>query len=62
VADGVSDGDAALIARSRIAGHRVADLAKQLGLRPCTLWDRRQRAERALLNYGRDDALQAVSL
>jgi hypothetical protein len=40
--------DAELIARSRIAGHRVADIAHHQGLRPRTLWDRRQRAELAL--------------
>lgn len=52
--DAVSDGivgrdDAELIARSRIAGHRVADIAHHRGLRPRTLWDRRQRAEHALV-------------
>jgi hypothetical protein len=41
--------DAELIARSRIAGHRVADIASQRGLRPRTLWDRRQRAESTLV-------------
>jgi hypothetical protein len=41
--------DAKLIARSRIAGDRVADLASRRGLRPRTLWDRRQRAELALV-------------
>ncbi|HEX6421699.1 MAG TPA: hypothetical protein VFZ77_24565 [Acidimicrobiales bacterium] len=41
--------DAELIARSRIAGHRVADIAHHRGLRPRTLWDRRQRAELALV-------------
>jgi len=51
--DAVSEGivgrqDAELIARSRIAGHRVADIAHHLGLRPRTVWDRRQRAELAL--------------
>jgi hypothetical protein len=51
--DAVSEGivgreDAELIARSRIAGHRVADIAHHRGLRPRTLWDRRQRAELAL--------------
>lgn len=51
--DAIDDGilgrdDAALIARSRIAGHRVADIAEHQGLRPRTLWDRRQRAELAL--------------
>ncbi len=50
VADGIVDrGDAELIARSRIAGDRVADIAQHRGLRPRTLWDRRQRAEDALV-------------
>lgn len=44
--------DAELIARSRIAGHRVADIAHHRGLRPRTLWDRRQRAELALVAAG----------
>jgi AcrR family transcriptional regulator len=49
VNDGVLDpGDAELIAHTRIAGHRVADIAHHRGLRPRTLWDRRQRAERTL--------------
>ncbi|HEX6419032.1 MAG TPA: hypothetical protein VFZ77_11070 [Acidimicrobiales bacterium] len=51
--DAVTEGvvgrdDAELIARSRIAGHRMADIARHRGLRPRTLWDRRQRAEHAL--------------
>jgi hypothetical protein len=50
VADGIVErGDAELIARSRIAGHRMADIAHHRGLRPRTVWDRRQRAERALV-------------
>lgn len=50
VADGVVEqGDAELIARSRIAGHRMADIAQHRGLRPRTVWDRRQRAELALV-------------
>jgi hypothetical protein len=50
VAAGIVDrDDAELIARSRIAGHRVADIASQRGLRPRTLWDRRQRAESTLV-------------
>jgi hypothetical protein len=50
VADGVVErGDAELIARSRIAGHRMADIARHRGLRPRTVWDRRQRAEHALV-------------
>jgi hypothetical protein len=40
--------DAELIARSRIGGQRVADIAARRGLRPRTLWARRQRAESAL--------------
>ncbi|HET6949396.1 MAG TPA: hypothetical protein VFI47_03415 [Acidimicrobiales bacterium] len=49
VAAGVVDADdAEIIARSRIGGDRVADLAARRGLRPRTVWDRRQRAERAL--------------
>ena len=51
VADGVvGRDDAELIARSRIAGHRMADIAQLRGLRPRTLWDRRQRAELALVS------------
>jgi hypothetical protein len=50
VADGIVErGDAELIARSRIAGHRVADIAHHRGLGARTLWDRRQRAELALV-------------
>jgi hypothetical protein len=45
----VGTDDAELIARSRIAGDRVADIAAGRGLRPRTLWDRRQRAELALV-------------
>jgi hypothetical protein len=41
--------DAELIARSRIGGERIADIAHHRGLRPRTLWDRRQRAEEALV-------------
>jgi len=49
VAAGIVDrDDAELIARSRIGGQRVADIAQHRGLRPRTLWDRRQRAELAL--------------
>lgn len=53
LADAVAAGvverdDAELIARSRIGGQRVADIAQHRGLRPRTLWDRRQRAEDAL--------------
>jgi hypothetical protein len=40
--------DAQLIARSRIAGQPVADIAHHRGLHPRTLWDRRKRAEDAL--------------
>ena len=53
LSDAVSGGiielrDAQLIARSRIAGQRIADIAAhhQLGARG--LWDRRQRAEHKL--------------
>jgi hypothetical protein len=54
LADAVAAGvverdDAELIARSRIGGQRVADIAQHRGLRPRTLWDRRQRAEDALV-------------
>jgi hypothetical protein len=50
VDDGVLDrDDAMLIARSRIAGHRVADIAAHRQLSGRTLWDRRQRAEQALV-------------
>jgi hypothetical protein len=42
--------DARLIARSRIGGDRIADLASHRGSRPRTLWDRRQRAEHALVS------------
>jgi hypothetical protein len=57
--DAVRDGvvrtdDAGLIARSRITDDRVADIAARRGLHPRTLWDRRYRAERALVAaYGR---------
>jgi hypothetical protein len=52
--DAVDDGvlardDAELIARSRIAGHRVADIARHHRLGSRTLWDRRHRAERSLV-------------
>ena len=50
VADGVlAPADAQLIARSRIAGDRIGDIARHRGLQPRTLWDRRQRAERTLV-------------
>jgi hypothetical protein len=48
----VAADDAVIIARSRIGGDRVADLAAGRGLRPRTIWDRRQRAERALRDHG----------
>jgi hypothetical protein len=48
-ADIIDADDAGLIARSRIGGDRVADIAAYRGSRPRTLWDRRQRAERALV-------------
>jgi hypothetical protein len=52
--DAVHDGlldtrDAQLIARTRIAGHRVADLARHDRLSSRALWDRRQRAEAKLI-------------
>lgn len=40
--------DAELIARSRIRGDRMADIADERGLAARTVWDRRQRAEAAL--------------
>jgi hypothetical protein len=51
--DAIDDGileraDAELIARSRIAGDRVADIAAHRHLGSRTLWDRRHRAERTL--------------
>jgi hypothetical protein len=50
VGDGVvAAEDAELIARSRIGGDRVADIADRRGVRPRTLWDRRHRAEAALV-------------
>jgi hypothetical protein len=48
----VAADDAVIIARSRIGGDRVADLAAGRGLRPRTIWDRRQRAEQALRDHG----------
>jgi hypothetical protein len=49
VADGLIDlRDAQLIAQTRIAGHRVADLAHRSHQGSRTLWDRRQRAEQRL--------------
>lgn len=56
--DAVDDGvlereDAMLIARSRISGDRVADIAAHRRMAPRTLWDRRQRAERALVSATR---------
>jgi hypothetical protein len=46
----ISLDDAEVIARSRIGGDRMADLAADRGLRPRTLWDRRQRAETSLVS------------
>jgi hypothetical protein len=40
--------DAELIARSRIHGDRMADIATERGLAARTVWDRRQRAETML--------------
>lgn len=49
VADGlIAVTDAELIARSRICGDRMADIADERGLAARTVWDRRQRAEAAL--------------
>jgi hypothetical protein len=48
-ADLIDAADAELIARSRIAGHRVADIARHRGAGARTLWDRRHRAERTLI-------------
>ena len=53
LSDAVHDGilaadDAQLIARSRIAGHRVADIARHHALSTRALWDRRHRAEAKL--------------
>ena len=44
--------DARLIAQTRIAGARVADLATHTRLGSRTLWDHRQRAERRLAAWG----------
>jgi hypothetical protein len=44
----ITPDDARLIAQTRIAGHRVQDLARGTTARPRTLWDRRQRAENRL--------------
>jgi len=59
--DAVDDGilgrdDAELIARSRIAGDRVADIAAHHRLGSRTLWDRRHRAERTLVAAHRRSA------
>lgn len=49
VADGlITPTDAELIARSRIGGDRMADIAHERGLAARTVWDRRQRAEAVL--------------
>jgi hypothetical protein len=45
----ITAADARLIAQTRIAGRRVQDLAAGTTARPRALWDRRQRAERALV-------------
>ena len=44
--------DAQLIAQSRIAGQRIADIAAHHRLGTRALWDRRQRAERRLAAVG----------
>jgi hypothetical protein len=49
----ITSDDARLIAQTRIAGHRVQDLAHTTTARPRTLWDRRQRAEHTLTTYAR---------
>jgi hypothetical protein len=54
--DAVDDGaidlrDARLIAQSRIGGRRVADLAAGQNIGSRTLWDRRHRAERRLVDW-----------
>jgi hypothetical protein len=43
--------DARLIAQTRIGGARVADIATHTRLGSRTLWDRRQRAERRLVDW-----------
>lgn len=53
LADAVTHGllaraDAQVIARTRIAGHRIEDIATTHSLTARTLWARRKRAERAL--------------
>jgi hypothetical protein len=52
----IGEDDAQIIARSRIGGARMADLAADRGLRPRTLWDRRQRAEKTLVASQGDSA------
>jgi hypothetical protein len=57
LADAVAAGviehrDAQLIAQSRIAGRRIADIAVDHRLGTRALWDRRQRAERRLAAVG----------
>ena len=55
--------DAELIARSRIGGDRVADIAERRGSRPRTLWDRRCRAEAALVqHHGRHSPTPAAAV
>lgn len=41
--------DAELIARSRIAGHSIDDIARERNRTPRTMWHRRQHAEAALI-------------
>lgn len=41
---------AQLIARTRIAGERIPDLATSSGLKPRTLWDHRHNAEQTLIH------------
>jgi hypothetical protein len=44
----IGQADAELIARSRIAGHSINDIADDRGRTPRTMWHRRQHAEAAL--------------
>jgi DNA-directed RNA polymerase specialized sigma24 family protein len=62
--DAVDDGiidlrDARLIAQSRIAGHRIADIAAHHHIGARTLWDRRHRAEQRLTARPQAEAVSA---
>src|SRR5262245_13043521 len=64
LADAVDDGiidlrDARLIAQSRIAGHRIADIAAHHHIGARTLWDRRHRAEQRLTAHPRPQPISA---